>query len=208
MFRASQHPSSGVLKTVSATSGIGHDTGTATSFQRGLIRTGIQYTSIMTYTRGSRYSFCTPDDGCCDTQNMQSDGAVNKCLHTVASSWTFLLTLNTVKCRIQDLSADIEKQLVSRRIASDVFSLQLVESADVSGLALLLVRHVFENKQQKTQSLNVQCSNFFCTPKIICTKLVLSRYAATNSKYHCKLDAAPDMRIHVVYSHSQLKKTP
>jgi len=39
MFRVSQHPSSGVLKTVSATSGIGHDTGTATSFQRGLIGT-------------------------------------------------------------------------------------------------------------------------------------------------------------------------
>ena len=38
MFWVSQHPSSGVLKTVSATSGIGHDTGTATSFQRGLIR--------------------------------------------------------------------------------------------------------------------------------------------------------------------------
>jgi len=37
MFRASQHPSSGALKTVSATSGIGHNTGTATSFQRGLI---------------------------------------------------------------------------------------------------------------------------------------------------------------------------
>jgi len=37
MFRVSQHPSSRVLKTVSATSGIGHDTGTATSFQRGLI---------------------------------------------------------------------------------------------------------------------------------------------------------------------------
>jgi len=31
-------PSSGVLKTVSATSGIGHDTGTATSSHRGLIR--------------------------------------------------------------------------------------------------------------------------------------------------------------------------
>ena len=39
MFRASWHPSSGVLKTVTATSGIGHNTGTATSFQRGLIRT-------------------------------------------------------------------------------------------------------------------------------------------------------------------------
>ena len=38
MFRVSQRPSSGVLKIVSATSGIGHDTGTATSFQRGLIR--------------------------------------------------------------------------------------------------------------------------------------------------------------------------
>jgi len=38
MFRVSQHPSSGVLKTVSATSGIGHDAGTANSFHRGLIR--------------------------------------------------------------------------------------------------------------------------------------------------------------------------
>ena len=38
MFRVSQHPSSGVLKTVSATSGIGHDTDTATFFQLGLIR--------------------------------------------------------------------------------------------------------------------------------------------------------------------------
>ena len=32
MFRVSQHPSSGVLKTVTATSGIGHNTGTATSY--------------------------------------------------------------------------------------------------------------------------------------------------------------------------------
>ena len=38
MFRAPQHPSSGVLKTVTATSGTGHNTGTATSFQRGLKR--------------------------------------------------------------------------------------------------------------------------------------------------------------------------
>ena len=37
-FGMSQHPSSGALKTVTATSGIGHNTGTATSFQRGLIR--------------------------------------------------------------------------------------------------------------------------------------------------------------------------
>jgi len=38
MFRVSQHPSSGALKTVIATSGTGHNTGTATSLQRGLIR--------------------------------------------------------------------------------------------------------------------------------------------------------------------------
>jgi len=34
MFRVSQHPSSGVLKTVTAASGTGHNTGTATSLQR------------------------------------------------------------------------------------------------------------------------------------------------------------------------------
>ena len=37
MFRVSQHPSSGVLNTVTAVSGTGHNTGTATSLQRGLI---------------------------------------------------------------------------------------------------------------------------------------------------------------------------
>ena len=35
MFRVSQHPSSGVLKTVTAASSTGHNTGTATSLQRG-----------------------------------------------------------------------------------------------------------------------------------------------------------------------------
>jgi len=34
MFRASQRPSSGVLKTVTAASGIGHNIGAATFFQR------------------------------------------------------------------------------------------------------------------------------------------------------------------------------
>jgi hypothetical protein len=38
MFRVPQHPSSGVLKTVTATSGTGHNTGTATSLQRGPMR--------------------------------------------------------------------------------------------------------------------------------------------------------------------------
>jgi len=37
MFRVSQHPSSGVLKTVAAASSTGYNIGTATSLQRGLI---------------------------------------------------------------------------------------------------------------------------------------------------------------------------
>jgi hypothetical protein len=35
MFRASLRPSSGVVKTVTATSGIGYNIGAAASFQRG-----------------------------------------------------------------------------------------------------------------------------------------------------------------------------
>ena len=38
MFRVSQYPSSGVLKTVTATSGTGHNTGTASYLQRGLMK--------------------------------------------------------------------------------------------------------------------------------------------------------------------------
>ena len=38
MFRVSQHPSSGVLNTVTAASSTGHNTGTATSLRRGPIR--------------------------------------------------------------------------------------------------------------------------------------------------------------------------
>jgi hypothetical protein len=38
MFQVSQHPSSEVLKTVTAASGAGHNIGTVTYHQRGLIR--------------------------------------------------------------------------------------------------------------------------------------------------------------------------
>ena len=39
MFRVSQHPSSGVRKTVTAASGTGHNNGRPTSLQRGQIGT-------------------------------------------------------------------------------------------------------------------------------------------------------------------------
>jgi hypothetical protein len=66
MFRASLRPSSGVLKTVTATSGIGHNIGGAdqTTLE------GRSCTNIMTYTRGSGYSFSTLDDGRSDARNI------------------------------------------------------------------------------------------------------------------------------------------
>jgi len=47
IFRVSQYPSSGVLKTVTAASGTGNNTGTATSFQRGLIRLRVADFSLL-----------------------------------------------------------------------------------------------------------------------------------------------------------------
>jgi len=67
MFRVSQHPSSGVLKTVTATSGTGHNTGTGTALQRGLIRPRWRAVAV---PEAAVSVFSTPDDGCCDTRNM------------------------------------------------------------------------------------------------------------------------------------------
>jgi hypothetical protein len=45
-----------------------------------------------------------------------------------------LLSNSTVACRIQDLAADIEKELVLQLQLCDACSLHLGESTDVSGL--------------------------------------------------------------------------
>jgi len=87
MFRVSQHPSSGVLKTVTAASG------TATSLQRGLISPRWREVAVPVLWPVPEVAvtvFSTPYDGCCDTRNMKSDFAVNKYLHTVASGWIFI----------------------------------------------------------------------------------------------------------------------
>jgi hypothetical protein len=67
MSRVSQHPSSGVLKTVTVVSGTGHNTGTATSLQRDLIRPRWREVAV---PETAVTVFSTPDDGCCDTRNM------------------------------------------------------------------------------------------------------------------------------------------
>ena len=67
MFRVSQNPSSGVLKTVTAASGTGHNTGKATSLQRGPISPRWREVAVPEAAVGV---FSTPDDGFCDTRNM------------------------------------------------------------------------------------------------------------------------------------------
>ena len=62
-FGCPSHPSSGVQKTVIAASGTGHNTGTATSLQRGLLRPHWREVAV---------------------------AVVNKYLHTVASGWIFI----------------------------------------------------------------------------------------------------------------------
>ena len=52
MFRVSQHPSSGVLKTVPAAPGTGHTTCTATPLQLVLILTGVKPVPIRPRWRG------------------------------------------------------------------------------------------------------------------------------------------------------------
>ena len=72
-FGCLPHPSSGVLNTVTAASGTGHNTGTATSLQRGLIgpRWGEFAVPILWPVPEAAVAvFSTPDDGYCDTRNM------------------------------------------------------------------------------------------------------------------------------------------
>ena len=67
MFRVSQHPSSGVHKTVTTASG------TATSLQRGPIRPHWREVAVPVLCpvpEAAVTVFSTPDDGCCDTRNM------------------------------------------------------------------------------------------------------------------------------------------
>jgi len=92
MFRVSQHPSWGVLKTVTTASGIGHNIGTATSLQRGQVGREVAAPILWPVPEAGVTIFSTHDDGCCDTRNMYSDFAVNKYLHNVASIWIFINT--------------------------------------------------------------------------------------------------------------------
>ena len=67
MFRVSQHPSSGILKTVTAASGTGHNTGAVPI--RPLWRE-VAAPVLCPVPEAAVTVFSTPDDGCFDTRNM------------------------------------------------------------------------------------------------------------------------------------------
>ena len=79
-FWCPSHPSSGEHKTVTAASGTGHSIWATTFLQRGL--------------NAAVTVLCSPDDGCDGHQkHVESNFAVNKHLHTVASCWISLIYL-------------------------------------------------------------------------------------------------------------------
>ena len=69
MFRVSQQPSSRVLKTVTAASGTGHNTGTDTSLQRYAVPIRPRWREVAVpvlwpVPEAAVTDFSTPDDGC------------------------------------------------------------------------------------------------------------------------------------------------
>ncbi|GBM82742.1 Zinc finger BED domain-containing protein 5 [Araneus ventricosus] len=87
------------------------------------------------------------------------------------------LSNNTVKKRIIDIAYDIELELISRLQACNAYALQLDESTDVAGLAILLVfvRYDFNKKIEDLllcESVNIHTTGenmFNCTDNFMTT---------------------------------------
>jgi len=71
-----------------------------------------------------------------DIYSLHSDCAVNKCLHTVASSWTFLLTLNH-DARNHELKKKLLLFLNGVKIFYSIVSLWLKLHSTSRGIFLL-----------------------------------------------------------------------
>jgi len=88
MFRVSQHPSSGVLKTVPVATGRGHTTCTATPLQRGLIGTAFIYCKATLHVSGVTAPIIRITKNC--NRNLRSPDQAT----LEASSCTTIMTCN------------------------------------------------------------------------------------------------------------------
>ena len=93
-FGCPSHPLLGVHTTVTAASGTGHGIWATTSLQRGhwpRWRKAVDQI-LRPVPEAAVTVLCTPDDGCDGhPKHVESDFAVNKYLHTVASCWILLI---------------------------------------------------------------------------------------------------------------------
>ena len=94
-FGCPSHPSSGEHKNVTVASGTGPSVRAKTFLQRGLIRPRRRKAVaqiLLPVSEAAVTVLCFPDDGCNGhPKHVQSDFAVNKYLHTVASCWILLI---------------------------------------------------------------------------------------------------------------------
>ena len=94
-FGCPSHPSSRDHKTVTAASGTGHSIWATTFLQRGLIRPRWRKflaQKLWPVPESSVTVLCSPDDGCDGhPKHVETDFAVNKYLHTLASFWILLI---------------------------------------------------------------------------------------------------------------------
>ena len=98
-FGCQSHPSSGLHKTLTAASGTDHSIWTTTFLQHGLISPSwrkVVVQILLPVPEAAVTVVCSPDDGCDGhLKHVESDFAVNKYLHTVASCWILLIYVPT-----------------------------------------------------------------------------------------------------------------
>ncbi|XP_003741049.1 zinc finger BED domain-containing protein 5-like [Galendromus occidentalis] len=117
------------------------------------------------------------------------------------------LSDNTVNRRIRDISSWLEEKVCSEIKLSPSWALQLDESTDVSGSAILLVlvRYVSESRVHEELLIckpllsNATGEAIFELVEHFASTYPCERgfsvYIATKNKYRNRLDAEPDMRL-------------
>uniref|UniRef100_K7FPI3 BED-type domain-containing protein n=1 Tax=Pelodiscus sinensis TaxID=13735 RepID=K7FPI3_PELSI len=116
------------------------------------------------------------------------------------------LSNNTVTCRIHDLAADIKKELIFRLHLCDAYALQLDESTDVAGLAVLLVfvRYNFNSSIEEDLLLceflqtNTTGENINVAPNCTSSHCILHRHALVVKNISPSLKNVLDEAVQII----------